>query len=137
MTYARIGRRAFRLAAAACMTGLGLSPTGAFAEMKNSLTPGDFVMIVRDYDDNIDAFTDNAAKGEGDACFQITSVEPDGAHMTLISGLYHPWWSDDVIPPGTADVWSNSLGFLENRPSAAPLEQIRQIFATVDHCPAQ
>ena len=107
----------------------------AVAEPTARHTPGAFVRIVRDYDSDRDAFLNAPAKGEGDACFQISRIDADGAHTVLISGPYHPWWSDAGIPPGTANVWSNSAVYLENRPNAAPHDQIWQIFATVPACP--
>lgn len=110
-------------------------PIIATADPMPTLTPGAYVSMIRDYDFETDSFTNAPAKGEGDACFQITAVDDQGVHMTLIAGLYHPWWSDAVIPPGATDVWSNSPGYLENRPDAAPLDLIRQIFTTVDSCP--
>lgn len=120
-----------------CAGVFGLIQTAARAEPMATLTPGTYVKVVRDYDFHTDAFTDTPAKGEAEACFQITSIDAGGMHTALISGPYHPWWSSAEIPPGATDVWSNSPGYTENRPDAAPLELIRQIFAPVDGCAAR
>lgn len=112
-----------------------IGPTAAFPEPMANFAPGVFVKITRDYDDIAGRFTNTPPKGEGDACFQITNVDDQGVHMTLISGHYHPWWSDAVIPPGTSDIWSNSAAYMEKHPNAAPLDLIRQMFTTVDGCP--
>lgn len=116
------------------LANLGLA---AQAQSMIPLTPSAFVKITRDYDLNSDTFINAPPAGEGAACFQITGVDANGVHTVMISGAYHPWWSDTAILPGATDVWSNSPGYLENRPDAAPLDQIRQLFAIAAACPSQ
>ncbi len=113
-----------------------LFATAVRAEPMANLAPGNFVKIIRDYDADTDQFINAPPKGEADACFQITAITDQGVQMVLVAGLYHPWWSDAPILPGATDTWSNSPGYLENRPDAAPLDLIRQIFLGVDGCPA-
>lgn len=101
-----------------------------------TFAPGAYVMLYRDYLVDTDRFTITPPKGEGDACFRIDKVGKTEITMTLISGPYHPWWSDANIPPGWVDIWTNSPGYTENRPTARPLELLEQIFINVESCPA-
>ena len=115
---------------------VALFTTALTAEPMANLARDDFIKIIRDYDVDTDRITNAAPKGEAEACFQITGINDQGVQMVLISGLYHPWWSETPILPGATDTWSNSPGYLENRPDAAPLDLIRQIFLVVDGCPS-
>ena len=124
-----------RFAGIVCLA-VALCSTAVTAEPMANLAPDDFIKIIRDYDVDTDRITNAAPKGEAEACFQITGINDQGVQMVLISGLYHPWWSETPILPGATDTWSNSPGYLENRPDAAPLDLIRQIFLVVDGCPS-
>lgn len=96
--------------------------------------PGMFVMRSADYDWETDRFTEGAPEGEETACFRIDAVRADEVDMTLVSGLYHPWWTDAPLPVGFEDTWSNSDAFTENRPGAAPLSLTRALFSDVTDC---
>lgn len=103
---------------------------------------GSFFVIHRDYDHKTDTFSDGAAEGEEDACFQLTKLRLDGPgepmiDFVLVSGRYSPWWADgDVFPPGFEDAFVPAIGFTENRPDAEWTELLDQILLTVPSCPA-
>lgn len=124
-----ISRFAIALSAAA-VSALLASPAAADSD----LSPGSFVRQTQHWDPDSNSFRPGAAKGEGNACWQVLATERAEITLKHISGDYHPWWSERPIPPGTTDKWFDSDHFREKNPGKPPLTEIKTIFETVPSC---
>ena len=82
-------------------------------------------MITADYGSDADRFHTNLAKAERTACPDVERIDSEGLTITLIGGIYHPWYSDSAYGPGLAEIWHCSDAYSENHPIAVPLMQIR------------
>ncbi|MGJ8611791.1 MAG: hypothetical protein ACSHWY_11885 [Octadecabacter sp.] len=105
-----------------------------------SMTEGSFFKMRSSYDHRADSFSDAPAEGEADACFQITNVDPDGHEfdITLISGDFAPWWSNEVLKPGFTDTYVDfsESGWRENHPDGDWAAYLARLIETVPSCPA-
>ncbi|WP_151718615.1 hypothetical protein [Gemmobacter serpentinus] len=115
-------------------TTLAFAAVPAVADTPARLQPGDLVMKVQSYDPDSDSFI-APRKGEADACFRVTERAADSVTLELVSGPYHPWWSDEAFAPGFTDIWSNSEFYTANRPQDPPLAMTAQMFRQVEACP--
>lgn len=106
----------------------------AVAQEPMTFAPGDVVRLVRDYDRRTDSFTQGAPTGTEEACFQVTEVTDTTVSLRHLSGYYKPWWSDEVIAPGSVDEWFDSISYEENRPGDPPLSQISRLFGPAPGC---
>ena len=118
---------------------LALCTTPALAEdaaHPARLEPGDFAVLTHDW--NADRNTWAKAGPEvNQSCWQVLTVEGPMTKMELISGPYHPVWSDTAFEPGFQDEWDQTKSpFPEQNPGAAPRALTQGLFTTVKGCPA-
>ena len=114
---------------------LALVATPASAEFV--IEEGTFFVMHRDYDHVTNTYTDGAAQGEGDGCFQITRVDLSARAIdfTLVSGTITPWWSDgETFHPGFRNAFVPAVGFMENNPDAEWTDLLHEILKTVPDC---
>ncbi len=120
-----------RLFSTALILAIALAGTAA---AETDLKPGAFLRQTKHWDEDRRAFLPGAAKGEGEACWQVISLSKHEVALKHVSGNFSPWWSDKVITPGSTDTWFDSDRFKEQKPGQPPLTEIRTIFETVASC---
>ena len=112
----------------------------AFAEADDHparLEPGDFAIMSHDWLADSDEWV-KAGPAVNRSCWQVLSVEGQVTKMELISGPYHPGWSDARLPVGHVDSFLGTNEFyLKTHPfsATADRELARMTFTTVQGCP--
>ncbi len=118
----------------AVLGGLMLAalPSTVLAELAD-LSEGRFVMYESHWSDDAAAFVAGPPPGSETACFRVGKTTPEGVPMTLASGVFFLWWSEESVTEYD-DIWFSSDRFNADHPGQPPLEELRILFRNVEAC---
>lgn len=113
------------------------APASLLAEV-SQFQIGQYLTITGSYLSESHRFTTNVPDGEQGVCFHVDAVTAEGITLSLVRGVYRPWWNDKkpyTPEVGYTDVWSTSTAYKENQPTASALDELKGIFTAHSACP--